>query len=437
VYVHTHGCRLNAAESRTFIETLEAAGYEVAQVMDRSIDVAIVNSCAVTQEAESKCKQTIRQIVRTQPHVALVITGCLAEKNPSELLGLHDRILILGNSEKHRIFEHIDRLDLRKKFTEISRYPIVKSDFEFPCLLHRPYRQRYNLKIQEGCNFFCSYCIIPTLRGRARSRDFKNLIEDAEIHVRQGVREIVLTGTNIGVYRNSGKKLSDVIATLNEIPELQRIRLSSIEFKTIDDAILTQMADPKHKLVKYLHLPIQSGSDRILRAMRRHYTLAEAEDYVESVAKAIPNIGLGTDLIVGFPGESDEDFECSIHLIQETAFQYVHVFSYARREGTAANLLEGQFVTRNEIDRRSKVLRDLSWKKRCQFFEQQIGKTELVLFEDRKKSAFPGFTENYIKVLVLNAPRDLSNQIGKVRLIQNCGTFIRGELIEESMKITP
>ncbi|MDR0740948.1 MAG: tRNA (N(6)-L-threonylcarbamoyladenosine(37)-C(2))-methylthiotransferase MtaB [Puniceicoccales bacterium] len=429
IYIHTHGCRLNAAESRSLIEALEAAGYEMTYAMDSSVDVAVVNSCAVTDQAEAKCKQTIRQIVRAHPRVALIITGCLAEKNSQECLNLHDRILVLGNSEKHRVVDHIHALDLRKNFSEIVQNPIENSNFEILCSLHRPYRERYNLKIQEGCDFFCSYCVIPRLRGRARSRDFKNLIEDATIHGKRGVKEIVLSGINVGVYQNDSKNLADVITALNEISEIQRIRLSSIELQTIPDGVLEQMADDNNKLVKYLHLPVQSGSDSILQRMRRHYTIAEAQNYLAWVAERIPDIGLGTDLIVGFPGENEEDFARTVRLMRDAPLQYAHVFSYSRREGTVASRMENQFVTPKEIERRSKVLRTLSREKRRQFYEKFVGSEQKVLFENKNQFGYPGYTENYIRVIAKNFDKDWTNQLKKVKLIQNCGDYVLGEII--------
>jgi threonylcarbamoyladenosine tRNA methylthiotransferase MtaB len=420
---------LNAAESRTFVEALEAAGHDIAHTMDQSVDIAVINSCAVTEQAESKCKQTIRQIIRIQPNVTLIITGCLAEKNSQECLKLHDRVLVLGNSEKHRMIAHIDTLDLRKKISKLVKNPLGKANFEIPCALRRPYCERYNLKIQEGCDFFCSYCIIPHLRGRARSRNFENLVKDAAIHGKQGVKEIVLSGVNIGVYENNAKNLADVIAALNEIPEIQRIRLSSIELKTIPDAVLEQMANDNNKLVKYLHLPIQSGSDRILQLMRRHYTIAEARDYLAWVAKQISGIGLGTDLIVGFPGESEEDFTYTLSFLQNSPLQYAHVFSYSQREGTVAALMRDRLIASKEINRRSKILRTLSHEKRYNFYEKFIGFEQDVLFENKNRIGFPGYTENYIRAIVENSSKDLTNQLVRVKLIQNCGDYMRGEVV--------
>jgi threonylcarbamoyladenosine tRNA methylthiotransferase MtaB len=336
VYIHTHGCRLIAAESRFFVEALESRGHEVARAMDATVDCAIVNSCAVTAQAESKYKQTLRQIIRTYPDVLLVVTGCLAEKNPHALLDFHRRILVLGNAEKHRVADYIERWSTSKNGSENVRKPIGNASFTLPCLLDRPYNGRHNLKIQEGCDFACAYCIIPRLRGQARSRDFRNLVEDAAVHVACAVKEIILTGVNVGTYRDDSKNLADVIAELGPIPGLARIRLSSIEFGTISDEILSQVADPASKLVKYLHVPIQSDSDRILPPMGWRYGIAAVWRYLEGVAEKIPGIGLGTDLMVGFPGESERDFECSMELLEGSPLQYAYIFSYWPGEGTAA-----------------------------------------------------------------------------------------------------
>jgi threonylcarbamoyladenosine tRNA methylthiotransferase MtaB len=430
VYIHSHGCRLNAAESRSFGEVIAAAGHEVLGAMDATVDVAIVNSCAVTGQAESKCKQTVRQITRIQPDVALVITGCFAESNPRALLDSHRRILILGNSEKHRIIHHLNGINSRGNFSEIVQNPLGTSNFEIPYSRHCPCNERYNLKIQEGCDCFCSYCIIPRLRGRARSRTFKNLIEDAALQGQQGVKEIVLTGVNIGVYRDDSKNLADVIAALNDIPEIQRVRLSSIELKTIPDEVLEQMADGSNKLVKYLHIPIQSGSDRILQLMRRHYTVEEVENYLERLVKQIPDIGLGTDLIVGFPGETETDFAHSIDILRRTPLQYAHVFSYSRRRGTAADLMKIPFITPEEINRRSKILRAVSREKRRAFIDRYIGSEREVLFENRIRAGFPGYTENYIRVMVDGSTKDITNTLRKVKLMQNRGDYVWGELLD-------
>jgi threonylcarbamoyladenosine tRNA methylthiotransferase MtaB len=239
----------------------------------------------------------------------------------------------------------------------------------------------------------------------------------------------VLTGVNVGSYGNDSKRLTDVIAALNTLPGLERIRLSSVEFKTLSDGVLDQMADPKNKLVPYLHLPVQSGSDRILRSMGRHYTSTEARRFIDQVARYITDVGLGTDLMVGFPGETGEDFAASIDFLQNTALHYAHVFSYSRRGGTLADGMEGQFIGGGEIAHRSRILRRVSGEKHRYFLGQWVGRTGTVLFEDGEASGFSGLTANYIRVFVPRSGGDLANQIRPVRFLKNRGTFMEGEII--------
>lgn len=427
IYLHTHGCRLNAAETQNLKEQLFFMGHEIVQNMDPSVEVAIVNTCAVTNLAEQKCRQTLRQILKKNPKIALIVTGCLAEKNPDSLSQLGKRVYIVKNADKHTIPERLEELFHEAFATKKEQIQNVGT-FTFPCRLKETYNKRYNLKIQEGCDFFCAYCIIPRLRGRSRSRDFKNLIEDAKLHIEKGVKEIILTGVNMGLYRDGSKNLSDVVTELNQIPGLERIRLSSIELKTIPDGILEQMQDPTNKLVKYLHLPLQSGSDRILQRMRRHYTIAEAQSYLEMLAKNIPGIGLGTDLIVGFPGESESDFEDSVTLVRDSPLQYAHIFSYSVREGTVAAMMKEQFLTKAVIAERSQRLHAISYEKHQKFLESYIGKTEKVLFEDREQNTFPGLTENYIRVIMQDTQNDLTNQMHPVKLTELKKGYLLGML---------
>jgi threonylcarbamoyladenosine tRNA methylthiotransferase MtaB len=233
----------------------------------------------------------------------------------------------------------------------------------------------------------------------------------------------------MGTYKNDSKNLADVIAALSEIPEILRIRLSSIELQTIGDPILAQMGDPKCKLVKYLHIPIQSGSDRILQLMRRRYTITEARNYLDRVAEEIPGIGLGTDLIVGFPGETEADFAASVDLVKNSPLHYAHIFSYSPREGTVAALLRSQFIDSREIERRSRLLREASREKRWRFFDQYLGVEQRVLFENENREGFPGYTENYIRIIVKNYAENLANMQKNVKLIRNCGDHVLGEIV--------
>lgn len=427
IYIHTHGCRLNAAESRSIVEQLENKGHTIVSELDTSVDVAIVNTCAVTALAESKCRQTLRQIVHRNPQIHLFVTGCLAEHAAESLLKIHPYICVIGNAEKSKLVEYLEQVEREQQFPYIFHSPLPKSEFRIACPTVSIYEKRYNLKIQEGCDFCCSYCIIPRLRGRSRSRAFDDLLHDAAEHVRKGVKEIVLTGVNIGTYSNGGKDLADVIQALNAIPGLLRIRLSSIELKTIPQKVFEQMRDADNKLVRYLHVPLQSGSDRVLQKMRRHYSAEEARAFFEEAAATIPDVGLGTDIIVGFSGETEEDFQASVDFLEKSPLQYAHVFSYSRRPGTVADLSK-DFVPPEVINRRSQQLRALSTQKRHQFFERYIGKTMDVLFEDREPSGFPGLTENYIKVWVPDPGQDLTNQLHRVVLKRISDNGIVGEI---------
>ena len=401
IYIRTHGCRLNAAESRWIEEEFMAEGHQIVDSIGKKFDVAVVNTCAVTNEAESKCLQTIRQIIKANPNAVLIITGCLAEKNSEIFKNLADRVLVLGNSEKHHIIEHFNSFLANPENLKIQKNTIPQKTFSIPCKPDSSfYNQRYNLKIQEGCDFFCSYCIIPRLRGRARSRSFDNILEDARIHVQKGVKELVLTGVNIGTYEDNGNNLSHLIESLNNIDGLERIRLSSIEFKTIPEGMIEQMADTKNKLVPYLHLPLQSASNRILKLMRRHYQVEEFKDYLNYVVETIPGVGLGTDIIVGFPGETEVDFQESIEFVKKSPLNYAHVFSYSPRSGTVASLMKDHFIQREEIENRSRLLRKESQKKRLQFYHQLIGQSKNVLLENYHRYHYPSLTENYAKVRI-------------------------------------
>lgn len=429
IYIRTHGCRLNSAESRWIAEELSYRGFEIADTLPERCDAVIVNTCAVTNESESKCLQTLRQLHRKYPTSLLIVTGCLAEKSPELLLKNFNNILILGNSEKHHLPNHLVTAFGDSTYRGIKQTQIEKSTFCIGCHLQQKFNQRYNLKIQEGCDFFCSYCIIPHLRGRSRSREFNDILEDARMHVDFGVKELVLTGVNIGMYTDNGKNLSDLIYSLNKLAGVERIRISSIEFKTIPDGVIEQMADQSNKLVKYLHLPMQSGSNRILKLMRRHYTAEEYGDYVRFVADQIPGVGLGTDIIVGFPGESEHDYENSVKILSDLPLQYSHVFSFSVRNGTVASLMQNEFVDQKEIARRSANLRRISAEKRFDWYKSFVGHRVEVLLEDYSGGVYPGLTENYARVEVSSEEIGIENTLQTVEITDINKNCLIGKII--------
>ncbi len=427
--VHTHGCRLNQAESQILAEKLQSAGYRIVPWGEPS-DLGVINTCTVTREAEAKCRQSIRSFIRDNPGAFVAVVGCYSQTGASEVAAIPGVDLVIGNQEKLHL---LDYLSFGKNpHPVIVHAKIDPSDFSIEYAGDHPFPQRANLKIQDGCDFLCSFCLIPFSRGRARSREWSNLLEEARALVRRGVKELVLVGVNIGTYDYSGKNIVDVVDALAEIEGLKRIRISSIEPTTAPLALLYRMADPAHPLVPYLHLPLQSGSDKILALMRRRYTIAEYRAFVDAAVRLVPDLCLGTDLLVGFPGETEEDFRITCDTFLEMPFAYAHVFTYSEREGTVA-VRRGGWVPVPERNRRGAYLRRLSAKKRYDYHMTHLGREMEVLFENPRDTGWPGLTPNYIRVICRNGglgAHDLANRVARVRLEKVTGELVEAELVE-------
>ncbi len=329
--VHTLGCRLNQGESQMLKDRLTAAGYEVVP-FGESAEVGIINTCTVTREADGKCRKAIRQFVRQNPRALVAVVGCYSQMGAAEVAAIPGVDLIIGNQDKFAVLEH---LDMKKADSPvIIRERISGDDFKMTFVGDLPFDKRANIKVQDGCDFMCSFCIIPFARGRARSRDWANTMEEARAAAARGVRELVLTGVNIGTYSNSGNGLVDLVDAMDAIPGLVRLRISSIEPTTVDSRLLDRMADPAHKLLPFLHLPLQSGSDKVLRLMRRQYSLEDYKAFVRESTERVPDLCLGTDIMVGFTGETEEDFAETCDFFERLPFAYTHVFPFSEREGT-------------------------------------------------------------------------------------------------------
>ncbi|HNT87047.1 MAG TPA: tRNA (N(6)-L-threonylcarbamoyladenosine(37)-C(2))-methylthiotransferase MtaB, partial [Candidatus Hydrogenedentes bacterium] len=355
--IHTLGCRLNQAESALLAETLTAAGYALVPFGEPA-DLGIIHTCTVTREADAKSRKLVRQFIRANPHAYTAVIGCYAQMGPAALAAIPGIDLIIGNQEKLHLLDHVAAG--KNKTPLIVRDRFVRDDFTIDfAATDTPLTRRANLKVQDGCDFMCSFCIIPFARGRARSREIENVIEEAESLVRRGARELVLTGVNLGLYDYAGRSILDVIDRLNDIEGLARIRVSSIEPTTVPEGLLERMADPGHRLVPYLHLPMQSGSSRVLEAMRRKYTREEFLAFARMAADRVPDIGIGTDILVGFPGETDADFEKTCMLFEESPCFYAHVFKYSEREGAAASRMP-HAVDPSAAGRRSARVRRIS-----------------------------------------------------------------------------
>lgn len=405
-------------------EQLAARGYEVVPFGEPA-DVGIINTCTVTRLAESKCRQVIRGFTRKNPEAFTAVIGCYSQTGAKALSEIPGVDLIVGNHDKMAVLDHVQ---LGKNPSPvILRERISPDDFAVSFVGDLPPLLRANLKVQDGCDFMCAFCIIPFARGRARARDFENVMAEARQLVANGVKEIVLTGVNIGTYSSHGHDILGLVDALNAIPALPRIRISSIEPTTIPVALLDRMADPAHSLVPYLHIPLQSGSNNVLGIMRRRYTKAEFAAFIEDAAKRVPDICIGTDIMVGHPGETDEDFAETCAFFTDLPMAYCHVFTYSERPGTLATK-RSDHVTKPERDRRSAELRRISARAREHFNRAHLGRTYPVLFEHPKDGLWSGYTENYIRVVATNPPSDLTNQIVNVRLDRIAADFVEGSV---------
>lgn len=422
--LHTLGCRLNQSETNILAEKLTEAGYELVPFGDTA-DLAIINTCTVTHEADAKSRKLVRQFIRANPGAYTAVIGCYAQMGAKALAEIDGVDLIIGNQEKLNVLDYVAAG--KNDAPLIVRDRLDRDDFEIEFGgVGVPLHRRANLKIQDGCDFMCSFCVIPFARGRARSRALDNLLDEARSLVARGAKELVLTGVNIGTYAWEGRTVLDVIDALNALDGVARIRISSIEPTTIPEELFAWMRDPSHKLLPYLHVPLQSGSDRVLSLMRRRYTRAEYTDFIERAHAAVPGIGLGTDILVGFPGETDDDFAYTLAVLEETPLFYAHVFKYSERAGTATARMAEKSDPR-QANARSARLRKVSAEKTTHFCTGQLGAVREVLFEMPEHGFWTGYTDNFVRVAV-SSNDDLENKLLSVRLESLQGDLVYGAL---------
>ncbi len=424
VAFYTFGCRLNQAETAILEQQFEQRGYQVVDYRDGA-DVVIVNTCTVTENGDADTRRLVNKINRLNPQTRIALVGCQAQVQREKLLSLPNVHWVVGNEQKMDL-TRILQDHWKDSEPQVITPAIRRQSFTLPVAGIDRKHTRANLKIQDGCDFFCSFCIIPYARGRARSREFEDILKEARQLVAAGHKELVITGINVGTYRYEGKTVFDVIRALEELEGLARIRISSIEPTTIPEGFLQNMRNGS-KLCRYLHIPLQSGSNKILQRMNRRYTREEFAEFLWQVYREVPNICLGTDVIVGFPGETEEHFEETYRFLRELPLAYFHVFSYSERQWAKSRKLEGK-VYREVIERRSKRLRELSARKRRIYLEKQIGRVEKVLFEQEKKGYWTGLTDTYIRVKV-KARRDLQNCLLPVHLDRIDGQTMIGHLV--------
>ena len=418
VAFYTLGCKLNFSETSTIARSFEQEGY-IRVDFDDPADIYVINTCSVTENADKQFKQIVRKALKTNPKAFLAAVGCYAQLKPEELASVDGVDLVLGAKEKFNITQYID--DLTKNNEGIVHScEISETDFYVGSYSIGD-RTRAFLKVQDGCDYKCTYCTIPMARGISRSDTIENILNNAKKISDKGIKEIVLTGVNIGDYGKGefGNKkhehtFLELVQALDKVEGIERLRISSIEPNLIKDETIDFIAQSK-SFVPHFHIPLQSGSNEILKKMKRRYL---RELYVSRVAKireVMPDACIGVDVIVGFPGETDEHFLETYHFLNELDISYLHVFTYSERDNTEAVLMDG-VVPDAVRAKRSKMLRGLSAKKRNAFYESQLGKEKTVLFEsDNKQGYIHGFTENYVKV---KAPWDpaLVNTLHKVKL---------------------
>jgi threonylcarbamoyladenosine tRNA methylthiotransferase MtaB len=424
--LHTLGCRLNQAETALIAEKLAEAGYVVVPFGEQA-DLGIINTCTVTRDADAKSRKLIRGFIRKNPGAYTAVIGCYSQTGYKELADISGVDLIVGNQEKLNVLHYVAAG--RNATPLIVRDHIERDDFTIDISGGVPAIQRANLKIQDGCNFMCSFCIIPFARGRARSRAMDNLLDEARVLVGRGAHELVLTGVNIGTYAYQDMSIVDIVERLNALDGVDRIRISSIEPTTIPESLLDAMNDPAHALVPHLHIPLQAGADTVLAVMKRKYTRQEFIDFVEMAADKVPDLCVGTDVLVGFPGETDEDFEQTCRLLEESPVTYAHVFKYSEREGTASVRLSGK-TPPDVMNARSARLRRIADRKRRLFLEKHVGRVLDVLFENAESGHWFGYTGNYVRVCA-RSEDDLANTIRPVRLDRYSGDVMTGTVVHE------
>ncbi len=418
VALSTLGCKLNFSETSSIANNLEKNNFKVVP-FNQYADAYIINTCSVTENADNKFKVFVNKALKINPNAFVAAIGCYAQLKPEELLSVKGVDLVLGASEKFNIVNYLQNID--QDFSKFDHSCNINDVDSFIETYSTNSRTRAFLKVQDGCDYKCSFCTIPLARGKSRSNSIENVVKNVKEIISNGIKEIVLTGINLGDF---GKRQSDglvtnedflgLIKTLDKIDGIERFRVSSIEPNLLTDEVISFISK-SNKFVPHFHIPLQSGSDEILKKMRRRYKTDLYESRVELIRKFMPNASIGVDVIVGFPGETDDMFLETYNFIKKLDVTYLHVFSYSERENTKAIELNG-VVPKKTRNKRSKLLRLLSASKKTSFYKNNIGTDYNVLFESENKNGLiEGYTENYIRVRK-DWNKNLVGQIKKVRI---------------------
>lgn len=410
---YTLGCKLNFSETSTIGRQLTEAGFAKVD-FTQSADIYVINTCSVTDNADKKCRTVVKEALRHNANAFIVVIGCYAQLKPTEIASISGVDLVLGASEKFNLTQFLNSTQ-KKEVAEVHDGRI-KDVLDYHASFSVGDRTRSFLKIQDGCDYFCSFCTIPLARGKSRSDTISNIITQANTIVASGVKEIILTGVNTGDFGvGTNETFYDLLKAFEKVDGLERLRISSIEPNLLTDEII-ELAAVSSKIVPHFHIPLQSGSDKLLKTMRRKYDTALYTSRIEKIKQLMPGCCIGVDVIIGFPGETQEEFIETYNYLNGLDISYLHVFTYSEREHTTAAKLPGK-VTMKDRNERSKMLHILSDKKRRHFYQQHIGNTYPVLWEaESDNNLMFGFTPNYIKVKTTYDP-GLVNQIMNMELL--------------------
>ena len=420
---HTLGCKVNYSETSSISRDIIKSGFEQVNYKDLA-DIYVLNTCSVTENANKDARKFVRTVRRKSPNATIAVIGCYAQLKPDEIGEIDGIDIVLGAEEKFNLIDHLDGFELNRE------KKIIKSNIKFVSDFKSSYsigeRTRSYLKVQDGCNYNCSFCTIPLARGKSRSDTISNTIKVAKEIASTEVKEIVLSGINIGDYGiGSNESFYDLIKEMDSLSGIYRIRISSIEPNLLSNEII-ELSSISKKLMPHFHIPLQSGSDNILKAMKRRYDTNLYADLIKKIKIKIPDVAIGVDVMVGFPGETEEDFLSTYNFIKKLEISYLHVFTYSERPNTDALNLD-KIVSMEKRKERSKILHSLSDEKLLNFYDQFIGQKRPVLFESIKNGQLIGHSDNYIKIKSNGTP-DLINTIQNVDLLDNDGRYVYGAI---------
>jgi threonylcarbamoyladenosine tRNA methylthiotransferase MtaB len=423
VAFHTLGCKLNFSETATISRDFICHGFEKVDYRDEA-DIYVLNTCSVTENADKEARKLIRQAKRRNPDSSVAVIGCYAQLKPNDIAAITGVDMVLGAQEKFNLLNHLDTINLN------GGTKVIQSEIDHVHKFTPSYssgeRTRTFLKVQDGCDYTCSFCTIPLARGKSRSDSIENTMKVAKEIAQTDTRELVLTGVNIGDFgKGTSETFFDLIQQLDTLNGIDRIRISSIEPNLFRDDII-EFCATSQKFMPHFHVPLQSGSDKILGDMRRRYKRDLYKNRVEKIKSVLPDACIGVDVIVGFPGETNNDFLNTYNFLNELEISYLHVFTYSERPGTDAVEI-GEVVSKEKRAERSRMLHILSDKKRRLFHDQFVNQRRPVLFENMKNGKLLGHTDNYIQIQTDGTP-DLINTIHPVKLSGNYGRFVQGIL---------